>query len=64
MVTVSVSNGGLASHEGSGVRRWASGFRVREGFAKVAEQCLSFKLRLQEFLLWTKMVEQLPSPLK
>jgi hypothetical protein len=64
MVTVSIPYGGLASHEGSGIRRSASGFRVREGFAKVAEQCFSFKLRLQEFLLWTKMVEQLPSLLK
>jgi hypothetical protein len=38
--------------------------KARGGFAKVAEQCFSLKLRLQEFLLWTKMVEQLPSLLE
>ena len=64
MVTVSVPYGGLASHEGSGIRRSASGLQVREGFAKVAEHSFSFKLRLQEFLLSTKMVEQVPSLLK
>jgi hypothetical protein len=37
---------------------------ARERFAKVAAPGFSFKLRLQEFLLWTKMVEQLPSVLK
>jgi hypothetical protein len=38
--------------------------KTHVGFAKVAAQWFSFKLRLQEFLLWTKMVEQLPSLLE
>src|ERR1700686_3711075 len=58
MVTVSVPYGGLGVMREQASRRSASGLRVREGFAKVAEQCFSFKLRLQEFLFWTKMVEQ------
>src|SRR6202049_564448 len=58
MVTVSVPDGGLASHEGSGIP--AFGFRF-PGSRRIRERrraCFSFKLRLQEFLLWTKMVEQ------
>jgi hypothetical protein len=78
MVTVSVSYRIAFRRSASGFRKsertplalsrrtlWSRAYRkTHVGFAKVAAQWFSFKLRLQEFLLWTKMVEQLPSLLE